>query len=815
MASYQTANHYDEMMQDGLIREHWKFLISSIEEMGTKEIDSRKKEILRLLRENGVTYNVYDETGGMERPWALDILPYLITSKEWGFIEQALIQRAELLDLIYTDIYTNRLLIKEGLLPPELVFSHPDFLRAASGIKPHSMHALTYFAVDLARDKDGRMYVVGDRTQSPSGSGYALENRIVLSRALPSLYRDSHVHRLALFFRTVRNTLFSHARSDNPRVVILTPGPGNETYFEHAYLANYLGFTLVQGQDLVVNNHKVYLRTLDGPLPVDVIFRRVDDLYCDPLELRADSFLGTPGLLQAARTGNVSIINPLGSAFLQSPALLPFLPGLARYFLGQDLLLDSVPTWWCGDPSSLKYVLEKLDHLVIKDVSLQRHAGLGSEMTQAELAALKNRILSQPHLYVAQEEIPLSTAPLWTGSKMEPRHVMIRTFLVSRNDSYAVMPGGLTRVSGSNSLDVSSQKGGLSKDTWILASEPENKSSLLLTNQSVLPITRSGGEVPSRVAENLLWAGRYTERIESTTRIIQEALLRSLDSVVDSGDETLHALIFALTSTPFAEQKEKNTEKLLLNWVYDENLSGSLFYNIKSLTRSVRTVQDRLSEDTWRVVNSLDRELEERKSSGVTLESLERIITYTSAFVGLCTESMTRGQSFRFLDLGRRLERSMQTLRNLITIFVPSGEEVWEITLRLNDNQRTYARRYRSKFQGNAILDLLLLDESNPRSVAFQLVRIEESLTSFARRGIPFRTKEEKIVLELLTMLRLEDLERFFRSPDRTELSNFLKRIYERLPDIYGSLSDNYFRQSKPDWRQLSDQLQDQSYNDL
>ena len=332
------SGHYDEMCtDDGGLRPHWQYVVRALEALGTMELDRRWNEVRRLLHENGVTYNIYDEPQPTERLWPLDPIPVLLTSAEWSVIEHGLIQRAELLDLILADLYGPRRLIRSGSLPAELIFAHPGFLRPCDGLGAGNRRRLLLYAADLARTPDGRMWIIGDRAQAPSGAGYALENRTVLSRVFPSLYRDSHVHRLALFFRAVRATLheLNPRGQDDPRVVLLTPGPENEAYFEHAYLASYLGYPLVHGGDLTVHDERVWLKALDGPRLVDVILRRVDDDYCDPLELRPGSLLGTAGLLQAARVGQVGIANPLGSGVLEHPALMAFLPALARELLGR------------------------------------------------------------------------------------------------------------------------------------------------------------------------------------------------------------------------------------------------------------------------------------------------------------------------------------------------------------------------------------------------------------------------------------------------------------------------------------------------
>ena len=632
---------YDEMcLSTGELRPHWEYLIRSLETLGTEEFQRRWFEMRRLLNENGVTYNVYAETQTTERLWPLDPIPVLLTSAEWSTIEHGLIQRAELFDLLLADLYGSQKLIHKGTLPPELIHAHAGFLRPCSGVGGLNGHHLPLYAADLARTPDGQVWVIGDRTQAPSGAGYALENRTVLSRVLPSLYRDSHVHRLALFFRALRTTLHNldPRHQDNPRIVLLTPGPDSETYFEHAFLANYLGYPLVQGSDLVIRDNRAWLNALDGLKPVDVILRRVDDSYCDPLELRVDSLLGTPGLLQAARLGHVAIVNPLGSSVLENPGLMAYLPALARELLDEDLKIPSAATWWCGDPASRQYVLEHLERLVIKPIVPHPSAStvFGAALSTQDRWALAERIRAHPHLFVGQEQLALSTAPVVVDGRLEPRPMVLRSFAVAREEGYVVMPGGLSRVAPStHTWVVSNQLGGVSKDVWVLASEPERQVSLLTATHQPVALTRDGDDVPGRVADDLFWLGRYAERTEGSARLLREVLLRMLGSERAPQDESLPPLLRAVTyqtgTLPGfvgdgAEERLGAPERELLSVILDRKRIGSLRYNIDALVRVGRSVRDRLSSDSSRVINGLNRELLRPCEISAALEALQRLI---------------------------------------------------------------------------------------------------------------------------------------------------------------------------------------------
>ena len=478
----QTHGVYDEMSAaPGVLRPHWDALIGSMSALGGEELARRWKIARQRIRENGVTYNVYGDPLGMDRPWNLDSIPLLIPPAEWAELEAGLIQRARLLNSILADLYGPQQLLRGGHLPPALVFANPGFWRPCHGMPAALNPYLHLLAVDLARSPDGQWWVIADRTQAPSGAGYALENRTVLAETFPDLFREFQVQRLASFFRSFRDNLLSlsPSRRDNPRVVLLTPGPFNETYFEHSYLARYLGFTLVQGEDLTVRDSGVFLQTLDGLKPVDVILRRVDDGFCDPIELRADSFLGVAGLVEAVRTGTVVVANALGSGLIESPAFMPFLPRLSQRLLGERLKLPSVATWWCGQKQPLQYVLDNLDFLVLKPAfpaqgpAPEMEPVFGGQLTGEERSRTIARLREHPYEFAGQETVELSTVPVWSQNSLTPRRVVLRVFLAASGDSWVAMPGGLARVSPA--LDtpvVSMQRGGGSKDTWVLSSGP-------------------------------------------------------------------------------------------------------------------------------------------------------------------------------------------------------------------------------------------------------------------------------------------------------------------------------------------------------
>src|SRR5271154_6619410 len=524
---------YDEMLtSEGRIRAHWQPLMDSVAANGQQDLTGRWQEGRRLLHDNGVTFNVYGDSDSTNRPWPLDPLPFVIGEKEWAAIEAAMCQRATLLNALLVDFYGPQRLLREGLFPPELIFRHPGFLRPCGGLPVPGDIYLHNYSADLARSPDGQWWVIADRTQTPSGAGYALENRLVSQRVLPDVFRAAHVRRLADFFQAYREALRGLVphHQDNPRIVLLTPGPYNETYFEHAFLARYLGYTLVEGGDLTVRDNCVFLKTLGGLLPVDLIMRRQDDTFCDPLELREDSMLGVPGLVQAVRASNVTMVNALGSGLLESPATAAFLPGLCKHLLGEELKMPTVATWWCGSAKPRSHVLENLSELVIKQTfgSARRLPIFGAGLSASEREGLLEEIRHAPADFVAQEQVALSSVPVWQeGAGLAPRHMVLRVYLIASEGSYTVMPGGLTRITSSlDSLVASMQHGGGSKDTWVLSSSPVPQTTLLSGASTSLEVSRATFDLPSRVADNLFWLGRYAERVESAVRVARAILTR-------------------------------------------------------------------------------------------------------------------------------------------------------------------------------------------------------------------------------------------------------------------------------------------------
>ena len=802
---------------DGSPRPAWGRMLESLARLNVSDLTSRREAASRLLRDHGATYTIYNDQQTLDRHWRLDILPLIIGVEEWRTLEAGLKQRSRLIRMMATDIYGERRLLKEGWIPPALVFANPGFLRAAHGIQPAGGSWVFHHAVDLARGPDGRWLVLADRTQAPSGKGYALENRIVLTSIFADEFRDQQVQRLAAFFQIERDSLRALApqHKNDPTVVLFSPGPLNETYFEHAYKARYLGFPLVEGADLTVRDRKVFLKTLEGLRQVDVILRRVDDTFCDPLELRSETWLGVPGLMEAWRAGSVAIANGLGSGVVETPALLPFLPGLCRRLLGEELKLGNAETWWCGQPRELDQVEAGLERYVLKRafVGGAGEPVFGSQISGTQREALMARVKAAPHAYAAQERLQLSTAPVFEQGRIEQRPMVLRCYIVPNGDDFAVMPGGLTRVSPSpEGLVVSMQSGGISKDTWVLAEGPVDHHTLLPPASVVVRPERMAGEVPSRVADHFFWLGRYAERLEDAVRVLRAVLQRLAGEGTDDQSRELAALVpwmVALGRLPDrfgAQLVNGELRGELIALIENSRRHGSVRELLTSVSYNATALRDRLSDDTWRLINQLERHTRTRGGRlrvPEALELLNALVLDLAAFAGMEMENMTRGHGWRFLDLGRRLERA-QNLLAVVKAAVhppPLNAALLLPLLEICDSAMTYRRRYHARPQLAPVLDLLIADETNPRSLTWQLHQLTRHASQLPRDGREgIQGDEKRQVDALLSQLAGIDFSALAQSEDNEPggllaLCNEQDAALARLSD---TVTQHYFAHALP-----------------
>jgi uncharacterized circularly permuted ATP-grasp superfamily protein/uncharacterized alpha-E superfamily protein len=740
-------SRFDEMLAaPGVPRAHWDPFVRALASRGGLEIGDTLSLVERGIRENGVTYNVYADEKGADRPWEVDPLPLVLSAAEWAGIEAGIAQRAGLLNAVLADIYGPQNLLRSGAIPPAVVFGHGGFLHQVQAIRPPGDIHLFHYAADLARSPDGHWWVANDRTQAPSGAGYALENRLIVSRVFPQLFHDLQVQHLAAFFEALRDALrrWSPRGGGAPLIVLLTPGPYNETYFEHALLARYLGFPLVEGSDLTVRDDCVWMKTIDGLTRVHAILRRQDDDYCDPLELRSDSALGVAGLTECARRGNVMIANALGSGVLESGALLGYLPSLSRELLGEPLKLPSVATWWLGEPAALADASARLDRLIIKPLerSPREPPLFAGELSRDDLVLLRARIAARPHRYVAQEWVHVSQAPVLERGPPETlaaRTVGLRVFAVATPDGWHVMPGGLTRVAvDGDSRDIAMQRGGRSKDTWVLSDAPVNAAfSLLTTTVNADDLVSSEAAIASRAAENLFWFGRYGERCDASVRLLRVALSHLIDEVGGRSDGSVPAVALA-RRLGLIEGSGDPTQQLRRAATQPER---ALAERLRQLSRVAFNLRDRMSADNWRSLNRLiaDPVFRRHASLPLTLAWLDRAVTSLMTLSGFVLDGMTRGIGWRFLSIGRRLER-LATSSQALQVAVDEGRSHGlDWLLEFADSTVTYRSRYLVRPEWLPVLDMVLRDEANPRSVAFQvkgltdyIVRLEQTHGRFA-----------------------------------------------------------------------------------
>jgi uncharacterized circularly permuted ATP-grasp superfamily protein/uncharacterized alpha-E superfamily protein len=813
---------YDECVgEEGALRAHYAKFAASLEQVGAAELKRRWESCARLVHEQGITYNVHGEPRGLERPWKLDPAPLLIAADDWRALEQGLVQRAKLINRVLADCYGRQELVRSGWLPPALVFGQCDFLRPCHGLQPVGGTFLNFYAADLARSPDGRWWVVSDRTQIPTGAGYALANRLVTSRLLPEAYRDSQVHRLAGFFRETQKTLARLAPSgvEDPRIVLLTPGPYNESYFEQSYLARYLGYPLVEGQDLTVRDERVFLKTLAGLEPVHVILRRVDDEFCDPLELRNNSMLGVPGFIEAARAGNAAMANPPGSSLLQSPSFMAFLPGLCRQVLGEELKLPSVATWWCGQKAAEEYVLEHLDELFVRPAFRLPARGwdADNQLTEQEREALMRRIQFQPRQFVAQERMRPSTAPSLMEGRLAARPVMLRVYLVATEDGYAVMPGGLARVSPPGDCQfVSMQHGVASKDTWVLSEDRVEEISLLAPQSRSIELRRVGNNLSSRLADNFFWLGRYAERADAASRLLRAAM-RQFSPETGGGDlphlapllETLDRLgqLANGKAKRISRPGPDEIEADLFAAIFDAQREGSLRQLTSRLQRLAMSVRDLTSTDLWRAANHLGDLLSEAPGAKTTLAAdaldvLNQILLGLASIHGLARENMTRAQGWRFIDMGLRVERALSIctfLDRALRSPEADNPSLLEAVLEVADSTLTYRSRYNVVPHIAAVYDLVLLDDTNPRSLFFQLHQLTQHFERLPRecQGDTPQNKILRHCKQRLAALDPRELASLPKNPAESQIGRVLVEMLGELPRFSDAITASYFAHSE------------------
>jgi uncharacterized circularly permuted ATP-grasp superfamily protein/uncharacterized alpha-E superfamily protein len=805
---------FDEMMDGaGRVRAHWQPFLAMLAALGGDEINRRFAAADRYLRDSGVFYRVYEDAAGIERPWPLSHVPLIIEPGEWRQLEAGLIQRAELLEAVLADSYGPGTLTRDGRLPAALIAGNPEFLRPLVDVAPPGGAHLRFYAVDVGRGADGRWWVLNDRAQAPSGAGYAIENRLALSRAIPDIYRRARVERVAPFFQALQAELFSLNRRDDARIGLLTPGPMNETYFEHAYLARYLGLLLVEGEDLSVQDDGVFIRTVSGLRRTEVLLRRIDADFADPLELNAASRLGVAGLLQAVRDGKIVIVNALGAGLVEARALLAFLPALAPVVLGAELKISNVATWWLGRADMREAMLGKLDSMVVAAAFTEQLAdtSLGSEILGARLDEAQRRSLLQSINdrgidYVLQEAVTLSSMPVWRDGRLQPRPFTLRLFLARIGERWQVLPAGFVRIA--DDLDaraVSLQRGAATADAWVLAHGPVAETTLLPTAER-MSVQRASGLLPSRAADNLFWVGRYVERAEATLRLVRAIINRvaEADDAAAPVIGTIAATLAAWDAIPTGggAAPATFTARAALT---STDLDGALPRLVGAARSAASAIRDRFSPDAWRAINDLAKLLAAPLTAVPTesaiAERVEAALRIIAALSGLAQENMTQLAGWRFLELGRRIERALLTCRLMRALAKPGtvdGE--LDVLLELADSQITYRQRYIMIAAPTPVIDLIMLDPNNPRSVVFQLDRIETHLRALPRRSNSGRLSPvQQIAASIATHLRTADA-----AAVKEALMIDIEQSLMKLSDAIGAAYLINTERSDPVWEALA-----------
>ncbi len=828
---------YDELLDPaGDVRLGYRRLVGMEPRLSGPEIYMRWKSAKQSLRDNPPASTGQLIQSGIPQAWELDPIPMVIDANDWSRLVAGVQQRMLVLDLLLRDLYGPQRLLAEGILPSELVYGCPGYLRPARRAdSPNIPRMLYLYAAQLARNRDGQWLVLADRTQGPSGCGHAVENRIAMSRILSQDFQSMQVQRLAGFFSMLRQSLNDACpiREKNTRSALLTPGVRSQTYFEDAYLARYLGYTLTQTADLTVRSGGVFLKTLGGLVRIDSILRRLPDTMCDPLEIDPTSSEGISGLSEASRERKVLLANGLGTGWAESPAVTAILPRLCQALLGQELLLPSIPMWWCGDADARAYVLDHLDELLLRDAFVRHSATqtVGSHLSQQQREELRVDIGERPWMYVATAVPEFSRTPSWVNNHVVAWPTAVRIFACANKDRIEVMPGGVARVADApHKLDESLICGSMSKDVWVLNNGPVKQMSLLPTGRQPVELKRSAMDLPSRVAEHLFWLGRFTERTEFMARHARYCS-SLLTSEISSELLPAHWLVVRslsdasnmATETPPSDdgQAMQDMRQCIVSFLFDEHRGDGIAGAINGILRNAENIRDRLSVDSWQILSRLDYSVllpwaGRRERMGDTMLVLNQIIGLLSSFAGLASESMTRGPGWHFLDLGRRIDRAQNLLRLIEGLLVPyhrSSRQLLESMLDICDSSMTYRYRYLMSYEIGPVLDLLIVDQSNPRGLAFQFMQIVQHLDSLNVGDKQEMSRQRKKMTDCRASLRLFDADAIgdeithdeHGKSERTLLRERLHDFAVQLHDLSDFVSHRFLTHTSA--RQLEDMV--------
>ena len=827
------AGIHDEMMDtDGSILPHWAEWFATYAKWSRQEQAVQSEQLNDMVRETGIAYDLFADPHASTQPWSIDLAPLIIAPEEWQWLQAAISQRARLLNAINADLYGPKKLIEGGYVPAALIYSDPTYLRPMQGHRG-AMDGIQFFATDLAKGPDGNWRVLDNHAETPAGIGFALANRIVVTHCSGNVFRESNAMRLAPYFQKMQSTLVRRSGVEDPHVAILSPGPEHPDYFSHAYMARYLGYLLVEGGDLICQNNQVRLKTLAGLKPIDMIIRSIEGARADPLELRPDGFDGATSLVRAVRSRGVKMINQLGTAIVENRGLGPYLPRICQYLLGEDLMLREAPRWWLGEPASQAHVLANLDQMLISDAhegsgrpGEARPAVDGASLSDGERKALLDKIQLHGRTMVAEQKMGFATTPSWTGNGLEPKPFAVRFFASRKTQSFDIMPGGLSMSVGAEQAIGLHSPQGLTRDVWIKSETKVGPyESIWASLEAPGAYSRAGRSLQSRIADNLFWLGRNVERAEWQFRLCRQALSRLME---DNGpEEDMRTVRAALNSLILRAPKAQvfdagfgsmnELERLVRTILYGKNRAHGFQESLYHMHRLAGLTRDRMSSDAWRILMDFftDRRWHKEPGfvhAGQVVDMLDKGLMSLAAFSGMAMENMTRNYGWRFLDIGRRVERA-ENLASLFSRLVFSPGMATDVPRRMMfilevaDSFITYRSRYRIMPSLPAVIDLLLLDETNPRSIAFQIAALSEHIDSLPmepEKGL--RSDENRLILELRSELQLAEGHILARIPnldgdkpleeviaEQSDLEKLLINQTTKLPQLTEILTKRYF----------------------
>lgn len=818
---YTSESSFDEVFDaNKTIRPHWRAIAAHLKNAGYDEIEAKQSQINWHLEDNGVTYNIYETPEKIEgRRWSLDPIPFVITQEEWEEVINGLKQRAKLMNLILKDLYGAQNLLKENILPAEVLYAHKGFISEMHDMGLKENFQLYFYAADMARGPDGKMWIISDRTQAPSGLGYAIENRLTINAIAGELYPGIATKKIADFIEEFKNLIAKLAHSESGATALLTPGSHNETYFEHALLSSFLEIHLVTGGDLLCKNGALWLKSLGGLKKITTLLRRVDDRFCDPLELRSDSRLGAAGLVDTMRQGTLNMINPIGSGVLENIGLNPFMKSICRYFLNEELLLSQIATWWCGQPKELDFVLENLENLIIKKIDQERYSAIYicKNLSKEELESLRSKLLCDPYGYIAQEEISFSTTPHYANRHIEPRNAVIRGFSLRKDDDYVVMNGGLVRVSATkDTFLVSSQEGGTSKDLWILGEPDTGEASNIL---KYIPCTDTSiKNVPTQMAENLYWLGRYIARTMMTARLMRY-VLKKRNNPYWSKEE--NAIVFQsivekslthLTMTYpgfLRDEREESFDALgeIISIIKDTQRTGSLSYTISLLGNSHINAKSLLEIESWRLFDKMQKEWRfrskqfDKRSTVFIIDGFNELLTHLMAYKELIEESMSKEQGLILLQIGYKIESALLLIsksRSLLSLKLEKsvGSDLLETMLNSYESYNSYRAQYKSALRQKNVIEFLIFNTQFPKSLVSLTSEILEALKSLPKSKSQLSPYEEPL-FKAYSLLRLTNPSTLLLTTKDEVIYSKFDQLLSEIFDLFGycsrELSKTYF----------------------